>query len=134
MIAKVIQPFSMSRFCSIWRIECEYEVDGNRVYLWEPLLPAVEVGADARPSWEYDHVTFYRPFQKDWVRCNRHLMFSRSASPDVVVLPSGLCVEMAGAQIVWREEHQRWFVRWHGWTNSRAAKLATEGLKAWREA
>ena len=129
------EPFSMSRFLSVWHCECEYEIaheSKNLVYLWEPLHHPQDDTLDetARPRWEYEKIVFYREVQKDWIHVNRHLMFGKSASPDVVILPSGLCVEIGGAQVVWRVD--RWFVRWHGYTNSRAALFAKQGLEAWK--
>lgn len=131
--AKQFTPFAMSRFCSLWRCECEYEQTGNLVALWEPLHYPDNLGPDDRPRWDDEKIVFYRPAQKDWVHVNRHLMFSRGAiAPDVVMLPSGLWLEITGAQVVWRDDH--WFIRWHGYTNSRAAKLAAAGIVAWKEA
>lgn len=129
-----IKPFAMSRFVSLFLCEAECERDGNIVYLWEPLHAQKPLTEKDHPRWEDDNVLFYREEQKDWVRVNRHLMFDRGASPDVVILPDGLCVEITGAQIVWRDEHQQWFVRWHGYTHSRFAKLAQQGLEAWKNA
>lgn len=99
--------------------------------MWEPLHHPADIGPDARPCWEYEHVVFYRPEHKDWVHVNRHLMFTRGCAPDVVILPSGLCVEVTGAQIIWRGD--RWAVRWHGYTHTRAAKLAKAGIEAWKQ-
>jgi hypothetical protein len=124
------QPFSMHRFVSLWHCDCEYEVDGNAIYLWEPLYHPADLGEDARPSWEFEHVVFYRPVEKDWVRVNRHLMFDRGATPDVVLLRSGICAEVGGAQVVWRGD--RWFIRWHAWKNSHFAKLAAAGIEAYK--
>jgi hypothetical protein len=134
------KPFSMSRFCSIWHCECEYEVDGNLVYLFEPLHYTEEITEKDKPHWGDEKVTFYREQQKDWIHVNRHLMFSRfgGVSPDVVMLPrfpnarlqSGLIVEVTGGQVIWREE--RWFVRWQGYTHTRAAKLVRAGIEWWK--
>lgn len=128
------RPFVMSRFLSVFHCEAEAERDGNLIYLWEPLHYTTELTAEDRPSWEYEHVTFYRPAHKDWVRVQRHLMFNQTASPTVVMLHvyppgpcAGACVEITGAQVHWRGD--RWFVRWHGYTNSRAAKMVKAGIE-----
>jgi hypothetical protein len=125
-----IKPFSMSRFCTLWRCECEFEVDGNLVYLWEPLHPHVGIGPEAKPRWEYEQIVFYRPEQKDWIYVNRHLMFDKAGFNDVLVLKNGQPVEVVGAQVVWREG--RWFIRWHGYKHSRLARAAAAFFEDWR--
>ena len=130
-----ITPFAMSRFVALYHCECEYELDEtypNTVYLWEPLHAQKPLTKTDSPSWGNDSICFYRKVHKDWVYVNRHLMFSRGASPDVLILPNGLCVEVTSAQVVWRATFEQWFIRWHGYTNSRFAKLAKHGLDAWR--
>ncbi|MBI3654148.1 MAG: hypothetical protein HY231_24210 [Acidobacteria bacterium] len=128
-----IKPFSMHRFVSLWCCECEFEVDGNVVFLWEPLhYPGEKLTEKDRPHWNDEYITFYRVEEKDWLRITRHLMFSRSASPDVLILQNGLCVEVTGGQVVWRSEFERWFIRWQGYTHSRMSLLASTGLEQWR--
>lgn len=122
----------MSRFFSVFRCEAEHEVDGNVVYLWERLFPAVEVGPDAKPRWDYEQIVFYRPVERDHIHVNRHLMFSRGASPDVLVLQNGLCVEITSGQVVWRES--AWFIRWHGYTHTRMARATRAALDVWKSA
>lgn len=128
-----VKPFVMSRFLSVFHCEAEAARDGNLVTLWEPLHSEKELTEHDRPSWEFEHVVFYRERHKDWVRVQRHLMFSHGASPTVVMLPAnppgpcaGAVVEITGAQVVWRAD--RWFIRWHGYTNSRAARM----VAAWQ--
>ncbi len=130
-------PFHMSRFLSVWHCECEYEIasdSGNLYYLWEPLHHPEDKNLDqtARPRWEYEQIVFYREKEKDWIHVNRHLMFDRCASPDIVILPCGACVEIAGAQVVWRNGH--WYIRWHGYTNGRNARFVAAGIEAWKNA
>lgn len=132
-----IKPFAMSRFVSLFHCECEYEADEkypNTIYLWEPLHSQKILTEKDRPSWRDQEICFYREAHKDWVYVQRHLIFSRGASPDVVILPDGLCVEITGAQVIWRPQFGQWFIRWHGYKHSRFAKLAQQGIEAWKNA
>lgn len=138
-----MQPFSMIRFCSIWHAEGEYEVEGNLVYVYEPLHYKEALTENDRPHWGDAEITFYREQQKDWVRVNRHLMFGRdSVSPVIIMLPpprtphartmgtGGQIVELTSGKVVWRDDS--WFIRWQGYTHTRMALMVRAGVEWWK--
>lgn len=132
------KPFVMSRMLSVFHCEAEAERDGNLVTLWEALHSPHELTEADSPRWEYEQIVFYRPAHGDRVHVNRHLMFNRTASPTVLILPSwppgpcaGVVVEVTGGQVVWRGNS--WFIRWHGYTNSRAARMVAAGIEWYRD-
>ncbi len=137
-----MKPFSMSRFCSVWHAEGEYEVDGNLVYVYEPLHYTETLTENDSPHWGDMEITFYRKEHSDWVRVSRHLMFGRhSVSPDIIMLPppratqertmSGAIVEITGGKVIWRND--RWCIRWQGYTHSRMALMVRAGIEWWRD-
>ena len=120
----------MSRFLSIWHVEGEIQKENQLVRMYERLYYTELLTADDKPSWNYDNVTFYRPATKDWVRATRHLMFSRGASPDVLIHQDGTVFECTSGEIIWRGDH--WWVCWFGYQNTRAAKMVRAGIHWWR--
>lgn len=135
-----LKAFTMSRFCSVFHAEGEYEVDGNLVYIYEPLHYTEVLTKKDRPHWGDAEITFYREGHKDWIRVNRHLMFSHSASPTILMLPppratqhrtmEGPMVEVTSGTVLWR--YDRWFIRWQGYTHTRAALMVRAGVEWWR--
>lgn len=132
------KPFSMSRMLSVFHCEAEAEREGNLVRLWEPLHYNEELTERDKPHWEDEKIVFYRPEQHAWVHVNRHLMFRWGGDNTVLILPllpegpcAGAVVEVTGAQVRWRRE--RWFIRWHGYTNSRAARMVAAGIEWYRD-
>jgi hypothetical protein len=132
------KPFVMSRMLSVFHCEAEAERDGNLIHLWEPLHYTEELTELDKPRWEDQQIVFYRPGQKNWVHVNRHLMFRWGGDNTVLILPSwppgpcaGAVVEVTGAQVVWRGD--RWFIRWHGYTNTRPARMVAAGIEWYRD-
>jgi hypothetical protein len=130
-----LKPFSMSRFATLWHCECEFKQDGNVVTLYEPLLYDEEIDSTWNAVWEDRSIRFYyvasngKEKRKPHVTVNRHLMFSGSScSPDILILIDGTCVELTTGQVRWREEKQRWYVVWVGYTHSRYALAVKEAL------
>ncbi|MCP9496247.1 MAG: hypothetical protein MSG64_17525 [Pyrinomonadaceae bacterium MAG19_C2-C3] len=137
-----MKPFSMSRFCSVWHCEGEYEVDGNLVYVYEPLHYTETLTETDSPHWGDMEITFYRKQQLDWVRVSRHLMFARQGyCSDIIMLPppratqertmQGQIVELTSGKVIWR--NHRWSIRWQGYTHSRMALMIKAGVEWYKD-
>lgn len=125
------KPMSMSRFATLWLVECDFERIGeNQIVTYEPLI--TKAPANARPHCSSWDITFYDATgNNELERVNCHFRACCTA-PEMQFI-DGIWWEIHGGEITYLQERGGWFLIRRGWKNTRHAHMMNSGWEAYRK-